>query len=325
MGPVPDNSAVLILGGAGFIGSHIAARFVDEGYRVTVIDGLLDRTGGRLSNLEGIQSQIEFIQMDVRAVPDLDRHLDANDVVIDSMAWTAHRDALNDPSYDLSLNVECHLHLMPLLNDKACKVIYLGSRGQYGNPPVEKIREDTPAIPLDIQGIHKVATESYYRIFSAHFGFPTVNLLLPNCYGENQPVSGTDVGLVGMFLRELIQGKTVNVFGGDRLRYLAYAGDVAAVVFRLSRKEYTGFNRINLAGFRISIEELVKTMIEVIGCGDYVLEDIPEEIRLMDMGNALIDQQKCQEWLGEVPLSELKPTLENTAAYFRETMDDSAL
>ena len=188
---------ILVAGGAGFVGSAIARRFVRSGDAVTVVDGLCPRTGGRAENLDAIRERIRFLHARVEEVAGLAGLLGDSDVVIDCMGWTAHRDGLLDPAYDEEINLRSHLHLICQIPQECRAVfIYLGSRGQYGNPPVASITEDTPMIPQDAQGTSKLAAEHYYRIYSARKRFRALSLRLPNTFGEGQPTQGEDIGLV---------------------------------------------------------------------------------------------------------------------------------
>ena len=112
------------------------------------------------------------------------------------MGWTSHNAALQDPAYDLSLNIGAHLSLLKALKATPRSAIYLGSRAQYGRPNVVEITEETPMIPEDVQGLHKVAAEGHFRIASK-FGLPAVSLRFPNCFGERMPSQGDDIGLIG--------------------------------------------------------------------------------------------------------------------------------
>ena len=239
-------SRVLVLGGAGFIGSHVTRRLVEAGARVVVIDGLLEGTGGRREHLEPVLPQIRFLDRRGQDVPNLAAIVGECDAVVDAMAWTAHRLALQNPVHDLHLNAASHLHVVQLLR-RGQKAIYLGARSQFGNPPVAEIAEDSPMTPVDVQGIHKVTGESYYRVYARIRNFDAISLRFPNCFGERQPTTGEDIGLVGQFIRTALCGGTIEVFveplaldGGDegarlyaRARAHAAAGGRAAVVTRL--------------------------------------------------------------------------------------------
>lgn len=311
--------SVLIAGGAGFLGSHIAKRFHRAGYAVTVLDGLLEHTGGKEKNLHAILEDIQFYKTDVREVDSISDVIRQSQVVVDCMAWTAHRSALQDPLYDLRLNAESHLYLLRHLHTDQ-KIIYLGSRSQYGIPDVDVIVEDTPMAPVDIQGTHKIAAESYFRVYSRLRGLNVISLRFPNCFGENQPVEGEDVGLVGGFIRELLLRRLVDVYGRQRKRSLVYAPDLAEVVLLISQSSLTGFSAYNLAGTEMYIKSLVEQLIELIGFGTYQLRDMPADISSIDVGNAVFSNEKLRTVIGDVPITDLQVALRTTINYFKENL-----
>jgi UDP-glucose 4-epimerase len=124
---------ILIAGGAGFIGSHIAEKLILSGHEVVILDGILAKTSGSPDNLTHLQG-LRLISESVESCQSLPQHLEQAEIVIDCMGWTRHLLALKNPLYDLQLNVSSHLALMSALKNSSCKrVIYLGSRGQIGN------------------------------------------------------------------------------------------------------------------------------------------------------------------------------------------------
>jgi UDP-glucose 4-epimerase len=311
---------VLILGGAGFIGSNLVKIFVDNNCNVTVIDGLLDKTGARIENLSNYLDKIIFIQKRVEDTQNLPDIISKQDVVIDSMAWTSHLSAIKDPLYDLELNVKSHLYVLKaIINNKLfpCKIIYLGSRGQYGNPIVEKITEITPMVPEDIQGIHKLTAENYYRIYSKLYGLNIISLRIPNCFGENQPYEGEDIGLIGSFVKDSLKDKTIEIYGKGRKRNLIYVKDLCNITFSLSDTSISGFSAYNVAGHETGIEDLVKTIIKITDKGKFVLKSIPEEIKNIDTGFAQFDDTKLRNILNGYNLTILQDALKSTIDYLK--------
>jgi len=312
---------VLVAGGAGFVGSHIVKRFHHAGYAVTVVDGLLPRTGGRRANLQAVLPGITFIEGDIRQFNDLPAILKHCEITVDCMAWTSHRQALQDPLYDLGLNAESHLHLLRHLRDAGDhKVIYLGSRGQYGNPLVAEITEESPMVPEDIQGIHKCAAEWYYRVYAKLRRLNIISLRFPNCFGENQPTDGEDIGLIGGLIRDVLGGRVVEIFGSGRMRSIVYAGDVAEVVYQISQKALTGFTAFNMGGQQMTIEALAQLIISAAGQGRYALAEAPEDIKKIDLNNARMNDDRLRGFLGDLPASDLRSTLAATIGYFKDNM-----
>jgi UDP-glucose 4-epimerase len=304
---------VLILGGAGFLGSHLVHHFAEAGWKVAVIDGLMAGTGGKAEHLAAVP-EVEFLARPIGEVADLPARLDRADLVIDAMAWTAHLLALDNPRYDLQLNADSHLVLLQALRASgARRVIYLASRGQYGNTAENPLRETSPMEPNDIQGIHKVAAEAYFRLAASRGWVDVFSLRLPNCFGERQPVTGTDLGLIGGFIRDALQDKTIEVFGRSRGRSVLDARDLAKIVLRLAGlPSHSGFTPLNVSGHYVTIADLAALIVQLAGRGRFALKDLPAEIKAIDAGSARMDSSKLDELLGNVSYSPLETGLDRT-------------
>lgn len=312
----------LVAGGAGFVGSHIVETLMHGGHEVTVIDGLLGRTSGRQGNLAKVADRIRFHQTRIEETDALPALLAESDVVVDSMGWTCHRLALGDPAYDVELNILSHLALLTAIPAKSpLRLIFLGSRGQYGNPAVSEIDESTPAEPADVQGISKVAAESFVRLFARLKGFRAISLRFGNCFGPRMPLEGEDIGLIGLFIRDVLQGRPVELFGRGRSRPVIAVQDVADAVGRLIHAEWQpGFQPFDLAGWDMVLEELLGCLIAEAGTGSFTLREFPDEVRAIDAGNAAFLGRRLREWLGCEPARPLRERLAETIAYFKQNL-----
>lgn len=311
--------SVLILGAAGFIGSNVSELFYNSGYNVIAVDGCLDNTGGDKMHISKIIDKINFIEKRIEDVKELPELINSVDVIIDSMAWTSHHSAISNPIYDLELNAKSHLYLLMQIPDNCkAKIFYLASRGQYGRPNTDVIDEDTPMIPEDIQGINKLAAESYYRVYSKLKNIDVVSLRFPNCFGMNQPTSGPDIGLIGGFIKDALYGKTIKVFGDGRKRNIIYIDDLINDILKLSKKEFKGFNPFNIRGMDVTIHELAEEIVSIIGNGSVIKEKMPEIIKAIDTGNTEFSDNKLNHYLGERTLTDFTGSLEITINYIKE-------
>lgn len=316
-----NNKKVLVLGGAGFIGSNISSYYLKKDWHVTIIDGLLETTGGRIENINKILPQVYFINSKIEDVHGLRNIIESNNLIIDCMAWTSHRSAIVDPLYDIELNVKSHVCFLKAMPDGYhYPIIYLGSRGQYGNPKTKKIVEETPMVPEDVQGIHKLAAEHYFRVFSRLKGFNVASVRFSNCFGVNQPFLGDDIGLIGSFIRDIINNRVVEVYGDNRKRSILYVDDLCKYIYQLGLIDFKGFNAYNLSGRQMSIEDIVRNLIEIIGKGDLVKKKIPDELKAIDIGNAFFNDQKIRHLVGKIPLTESQISLGETVNYFKKNM-----
>jgi len=310
-------SKVLILGGAGFIGSNLAESLCLD-HEVTVVDGLLNQTGGAAAHLEDLTNRIKFIPSRIEQVPNLTTLLADHSIVVDSMAWTSHLSAMEHPSYDLELNQTSHLFFIEALKSvPGKKIIYLGSRSQYGNLDSSEITEETKQEPVDIQGTHKTATESYYRILSKSRSLDTLSLRIPNTFGSNQPTKGPDIGLVGSMIRDALNGKEIEIFGTDRYRHLLYVGELCKIIQAFLARDWKGFEPFNVAGHRMRINDLAELIVELAGSGRCSVREMPEKVRAVDAGSALFSDGKLRKVLNTVTETPIRDSLAETIRYFR--------
>lgn len=309
---------VLILGGAGFIGSNLVRKFCDSGMKVTVVDALLEKTGGRVKNLDNYADKINFIDKGVEEIENLPSIIENHELIIDAMGWTAHHEAIRNPLYDLRLNVISHLSVINALNGQKGKlVIYIGSRGQYGSTELEEIDEHVPMTPEDVQGVNKLCGESYYRVYSKFYQYNILSLRIPNCFGENQVTADGDVGLIGGFIRDSLDGKVIEVYGDQRKRSILYVSDLAELIFLLKDKIQIGFSALNINGVTLLIHELAQKIIDIAKFGRLVVQQIPEDIRKMDMGSAGLNEDQMRRILPDFKYSNLDLSLNNTINYFK--------
>lgn len=312
---------VLVLGGAGFIGSQIAARFSND-YDVTIIDGLIDGTGGQVKNIKDIEN-LKFIDKCIEDVVELPSILSKQDIIIDSMGWSSHLGAIKEPRLDLELNLESHIHLLEILKHnykKNCLVIYLGSTGQYGMPVSDSVNESSQMLPLDIQGINKASAENFFRVYSKLYEMDIVSLRVPNCYGENQPCFGKDIGLIGGFLRSALINKCIEVYGEERKRNLIYVKDLVDVILKITQKRNKSFQSYNVPCRNISIKEIANKISSIVDQCALSFKELPSEVKHFDVNNINIDFRKIENLIHNHQFCDFEKSLKSTFDYFRQTI-----
>jgi UDP-glucose 4-epimerase len=307
-----------VFGGAGFIGSHIVEQLVAAGDRIIVVDGLVQGTGGSAAHLAAVRDRVDYRPVTIAELPDLAGLLRETDVVIDAMAWTTHIAALAQPLKDLQLNLVSHLTLLEGLRaSPAPRVIYLGSRSQFGHV-AGVLDNNTPMNPLDVQGIHKAAAEQHFRLWARRQRRDVLSLRLPNCFGERQPVSGDDIGLVGGFIRKALNNEVVEVFGEQRRRCLLYARDAADIVVAAAGASWSGFTGVNAGGTHVAILELAQQVVAAAGRGSVEVRPLPPDVKAIDAGDAEVDESALRTLVGKPPRHDFGAALRATVAYFKE-------
>jgi UDP-glucose 4-epimerase len=312
---------VLILGGAGFIGSNVCKQFVASGCKVIAVDGLMPRTAGDRANLGFAPDSVELIARRVEDFSGLSRLMRRAALVVDAVGWTSHWEAFDDPEYDLALNLASHLAVIrAMVEARPRLLVYLGSRYQYGRVSKTPIPESQPFAPIDVQGIHKAAAEHHFRLAAERNDLAVASLRFGNTFGPAMPLVGSDVGLVGDMIRSALAGKVVRVFGENRRRTLHYAPDIARIVERLADVELHGFTAINIPGEDVSIADLARHIVRL-GGGSVAHEPLPADVAELDMANLPLDCTVFERLLGSPQLSPLNEALAATVAYARVKLE----
>lgn len=216
----------LVTGGAGFIGSHVAERFRDEGYAVWVID---DLSSGRRENLpEGVS----FVHADIRssAVAGVFREAGGFDVVSHHAAQIDVRVSVNDPRHDAALNVDGFLNVAECARTLGCgRFMFVSSGGVvYGEPEQLPTPETAPKLPRSPYGVTKLVAEHYLYYYREIHGMESVALRYANVYGPRQDPHG-EAGVVAIFCSRLRDGMPITIFGdGRQTRDYVFVGDIAA-------------------------------------------------------------------------------------------------
>jgi UDP-glucose 4-epimerase len=254
---------VLITGGAGFIGSHLADAFIERGDRVTIIDNL---SGGHRRNLN---PAAEFHQLDIRdaAAGDLIRSLKP-DVISHHAAQMDVRKSVEDPAADADVNVVGTLRLLEAAADAGVKRVVFASTGGaiYGEPVEVPQGEGHPTAPLSPYGCAKLAVEHYLHYFRVVRGLSAVVLRYANVYGPRQNAHG-EAGVVAIFAGRLLEGQSIVINGnGAQTRDFVYVSDVVAANLAASEADWQGEYNVG-TGVETSINELCEALAAAAGTG----------------------------------------------------------
>lgn len=223
---------VLVTGGAGFVGGHVAEAYVEHGDRVWVVD---DLSSGRPSN---IPAGAEFVHTDIRdpALGRLFADVGGFDIVNHHAAQIDVRTSVNDPRKDAGINVDGFLNVVEQAVRHGCRrFLFVSSGGVvYGEPEERPTPETAPKLPLSPYGVTKLAAEFYLYYYHRVHGLDYAALRYSNVYGPRQDPHG-EAGVVAIFSRRILAGEPLTIFGdGEQTRDYVYVGDVAAANMALT-------------------------------------------------------------------------------------------
>jgi nucleoside-diphosphate-sugar epimerase len=318
-----DGARVLITGGLGFIGSNLARRLVQLGSEVTVVDSLIPDYGGNLYNVEGIRDRIQVNVSDVRDTHSL-RHLVLDKHFLFNLAGqTSHLDSMTNPMPDLEIN--CQAQLSILETCRACnpkiKIVFASTRQIYGRPNQLPVSETHPINPVDVNGINKMAGERYHLLYNDVYGIPATALRLTNTIGPRMRVKDARQTFVGLWVRQLLEGKPISVWGGAQLRDFTDVEDAVDAFLMAAASSSTNGQVYNLGGSEVvDLATLAKLLVEVNGAGSHEVKEFPAERRAIDVGDYYADFSKIRDQLGWKPKRSLRETIETTLGYFRDSL-----
>ena len=319
------DQAVLITGGLGFIGSNLARRLADLGARVTVVDSLIPDYGGNRFNLAGYEGRICVDIADVRDPYSMRALVQGQDVIFNLAGQVSHIDSMTDPLTDLEINARSQLSILEACRyeNPAVKIVYAGTRQQYGKPRYLPLDEEHLQAPTDVNGVNKLAGEWYHIVYHTAYGLRTTSLRLTNTYGPRQLIKHNRQGFIGWFIRQAVEGQTIQLYGdGSQLRDLTFVDDVVEAFLLAGASDAANGRVYNLGGpAPISLYELACTIVELAGRGDVRLVPWPEERKKIDIGDVYSSYARIETELGWRPAVPLRVGLERTLAYYRENLD----
>jgi UDP-glucose 4-epimerase len=318
-----QGARVLITGGLGFIGSNLARRLDSLGASITVVDSLIPDYGGNLHNVEGLQQRLQVNVSDVRDSHSLRYLVQDKDYLFNLAGQTSHLDSMLNPMPDLEINCQAQLSILETCraHNPQIKIVFASTRQIYGRPDHLPVSETHPLNPVDVNGINKMAGEKYHLLYSDLYGIHATALRLTNTIGPRMRIKDARQTFVGLWVRQLLQGNPIEVWGGKQLRDFTDVEDAVDAFLMAAANPSTNGQVYNLGGSEvIDLTSLASLMVEVNGSGEYAIREFPADRRAIDIGDYYADFSKITTELGWTPKRPLRDTIESTLQYFRENI-----
>ena len=299
------DRAVLISGGCGFIGSMLARRLVGHGARVTIIDSLIPSYGGNLANIADIRDRVWLNISDVRDPYAIEQLIRGQDYLFNLAGQTSHLDSMSDPFTDLNINATAQLSILEAARRVSPKIriVFASTRQLYGKPKYLPVDEDHPVLPVDINGIHKLAGEYYHLLYHRVYGIPSSCLRLTNTYGPGMRVRDARQTFLGIWIKLLLSGQAIKVFGdGAQLRDFNYVDDVVDALLRAATRDEAVGQVMNLGSDEvICLKDLAALMVAVNGGGEWELVPFPPDRKAIDIGDYYGNWSRARAAAGLAP------------------------
>lgn len=316
---------VLITGGLGFIGSNLARALVAQGAEVTLVDSLIPQYGGNPFNIDNIRDKLTVNVCDVRDPFAMSYLLQGKDFLFNLAGQTSHLDSMADPQTDLDINAAAQLAILEACrkSNPGIKIVFASTRQLYGKPDYLPVDEKHPIRPVDVNGINKLAGEWYHLLYNNVYGIRACALRLTNTYGPGMRVKDARQTFLGIWVRLLIEGKPIRVFGdGLQLRDFNYVDDCVEALLLAGASDDANGKIYNLGSSEVvGLKALAERMVELgnelkIG-GSYELIPFPPERKAIDIGDYYSDFSLITHELGWQPKIDLREGLQRTMAYYQ--------
>ena len=315
-----SGKEILITGGLGFIGSNLARSLVTQGANLTLVDSLIPQYGGNAFNIDDIKNKVAVNVCDVRDTFAMAHLIHGKDYLFNLAGQTSHLDSMTDPHTDLDINAAAQLSILEVCRKENpdIKIVFASTRQLYGRPDYLPVDDKHPIRPVDVNGINKLAGEWYHLLYNNVYGIRACALRLTNTYGPGMRVKDARQTFLGIWIRVLLEGKPIKVFGdGLQLRDFNYVDDCVEALLLAGASDQANGKVYNLGGSEvIGLKDLSKMMVNLGHGGSFELAPFPSERKAIDIGDYYSDFSLITKELGWVPKIDLKDGLKRTLNYY---------
>jgi len=323
--PGVKGRRILVTGGLGFIGSNLVCRCVELGARVTIYDSLDGRAGGSFHNLTSVRDAVTVVIDDIRNRDAVAATMSGQDVVFHCAGYTSHAGSMAFPFDDLDVNCKGTLNILEAArrSNPDVRLVQLGTSTQVGKMRSAPVDENHPEFPLDVYSAHKSLAEKYFLIYGKAYGLATSVVRLSNVFGPRAHIRTNQFGFINYFVGLALQDKDLTVFGdGRQVRNVIYVDDcVSALLLVAERPEATGQVFFVTGDEQYSIKQIAEGIVEAMGRGRVRPVEWPSDKAAIEVGDAVISNQRIKEILGWRPRHTLVTGLVATRDYFRSCLD----
>lgn len=313
------DKKILITGGLGFIGSNLAARLVEMGAQVTLVDSLIPEYGGNLFNVNSIKDKIKVNISDVRDEKSMHYLIQGQDYLFNLAGQTSHMDSMQYPETDMEINCRAQLSILESCRkyNPDVKIVFASTRQIYGKPDYLPVDEKHLLRPTDVNGINKMAGEWYHVLYNNVYGIRACSIRLTNTYGPRMRVKDARQTFLGIWIKLLMEEKPFELWSGGQLRDFTYVDDAVDAFLLAASKEEANGKVFNLGGCEvISLRDLADLLVTVNG-GTFQVREFPDERKRIDIGDYYADDRLIRSKLNWMPKVNLSKGLAITLEYYR--------
>jgi len=312
----------LVTGGLGFLGSNLAIELVRSGANVTIVDNMLPRQGGNPFNIEEIRSKVDVQFADIRDPLSMNNIVKDKEIIFHLAGQVNHIDSMRNPINDLDINCKGTLVILEACNqyNKGAKIIFTGTRGQYGPTVKLPVDENHPMDPKGIYAITNMAAEKMVMVYNNVHHIRGSSLRISNTYGPRHQMRHDEYGVFNWFIRKAIDGEAIHVFGnGHILRDFVYVDDVVAALLMVGINPKSEGQVFNVgSGIPVDFAALARKITQIAGSGRSEFTDFTKERKELEHGDYYSDCTKIKQLIGWEAAVKLEDGISRTIEFYRK-------
>lgn len=308
---------ILVTGGAGFIGSHLAERLISDGRSVRILD---DLSTGREENVEGLRlrgnGRLQFLKGDIRDHGTVARAMEGVTEVLHQAALPSVERSVRDPWTSHEVNADGTLRLLEASRlGGVRRFVLAGSSSVYGDQPDLPKREEMPPSPRSPYAMSKLVAEQYVRLYAELYGLPAMTLRYFNVFGPRQDPGSPYAAVIPLFLQAILEQRSPTIFGdGLQTRDFTYIENVVDANMAALRCPAPHGEAVNIAcGGRISLLSLLDLLCDATG---HKVKPVFASPRVGDVRDSEADIRRAGELLGYEPRVSIEDGIQRTVAAF---------
>lgn len=317
-----NNKEVLVTGGLGFIGSNLCIELVKQGARVTIIDNMLPRQGGNMFNIRDIVSDVSVNISDVRNQLSMNHLVKGKDYIFHLAGQVNHVDSMKNPLQDLEINCVGTLVLLEALRhyNQDGKVIFAGTRGEYGSSVSLPVDEDHPTNPKGVYAVTNLTAEKLVLVYDDVFGVKGTCLRITNTYGPRHQMLHDEYGVFNWFIRKAMDNEEIPVMGDGRiLRDFLYVEDLVSSMLQVASAEEAYGKVFNVGtGVPVSFFDLAEKIVAIAGTGRTKFTEFTQERKEVEPGDYYADITRIKNITGWEPVVSLDDGIARTIDFYRQ-------
>lgn len=316
------GTKVLVTGGLGFLGSNLCHTLVRLGAKVTIVDTMIPNLGGNIFNIEGIRDRVSLHITDIRSEHSMNYIVQDQEIIFHLAGQVNHVSSIRDPLQDMDINVRGTLILLESMRMHAshARLIFVGTRGQYGKSIKLPVDEEHPQHPKGIYALSNITAESMISIYNDVHHFQSVCLRLTNTYGSRHQMKHDEFGVFNWFIRKALDNESIPIFGdGLTVRDYLYVDDAVECLLQCGIHPDALGDIFNAGcGQPTSFLELAQLIIKIAGSGRVEFCPFTSERLALEPGNFYCDISKITTRLPWKPRTPLEDGIQKTLSFYRK-------